>query len=56
MIRMAQQLSKYVFYNYMQRIGFGEKTGIELAGEDGGKMPDANNVSLTQYYNNTYGQ
>ena len=31
MIRLAQKLSKYVFYNYMERLGFGKMTGIELA-------------------------
>lgn len=56
MIRMAQSLSKYVFYNYMDRLWFGKITWIELAWEDGGKLPDVNNVPLTQYYNNTYGQ
>lgn len=56
MIRLAQKLSKYLFYNYVERIGFGKETWIELAGEEAGRMPDFNNVPLSQFFNNTYGQ
>jgi stage V sporulation protein D (sporulation-specific penicillin-binding protein) len=56
MIRLAQKLSKYLFYNYMDRLGFGKLSGIELAGEDAGRIPDFNNVPLSQFFNNTYGQ
>lgn len=56
MIRLAQKLSKYLFYNYVERIGFGKLTWIELAGEEAWRMPDFNNVPLSQFFNNTYGQ
>lgn len=56
MIRVAQKLSKYVFYNYLGRIWFGKKTGIELAGEEAGMLPDFNSVSVAQFFNNVYGQ
>lgn len=56
MIRIAQKLSKYLFYNYVERLGFWKVTGVELAGEESGKMPNFNNVPLTQFYNNTYWQ
>ena len=29
---------------------------MELAAEDGGRLPDYNNVPLVQFFNNTYGQ
>lgn len=56
MVRIAQKLSKYVFYNYFERLWFGKKTWIELAAEDAGRLPDYNNVPLVQFFNNTYGQ
>lgn len=56
MIRIAQKLSKYLFYNYVERLGFGKETWIELAGEESWMMPDFNNVPLSQFFNNTYGQ
>jgi len=56
MIRLAQKLSKYLFYNYVERIGFWKMTWIELAGEEPWRMPDFNNVPLSQFFNNTYGQ
>jgi stage V sporulation protein D (sporulation-specific penicillin-binding protein) len=56
MIRIAQKLSKYLFYNYLERLGFWKMSWIELAGEDGGRIPDFNSVPLSQFFNNTYGQ
>ena len=38
MVRIAQKIGKEVFYNFMDKFGFGKETGIELAGEDGGKI------------------
>ena len=56
MVRIAQAMTKYVFYSYLQKLGFGELTSIELAGEDGWTLPDFNFVSLARFFNNTYGQ
>jgi len=56
MVRIAQKVYKYVFYDYLAKLWFGEKTGIELWQEDGGTLPDFNVVSMARYFNNTYGQ
>ena len=56
MVRIAQRMSKYVFYQYLNNLGFGELTWIELANEEAGTLPDFNTVSLARYFNNTYGQ
>lgn len=56
MVRIAQKVSKYVFYSYLKKLKFGEKTGIELAGEESGTLPNFNAVSLARFFNNTFGQ
>ncbi|USN54393.1 MAG: hypothetical protein H6765_07645 [Candidatus Peribacteria bacterium] len=56
MVRIAQKITKYVFYAYLAKLGFGQPTGIELAGEQAGTLPDFNTVSVARYFNNTYGQ
>ncbi len=47
--------AKEVFYDYIKKFGFGERTGIELAGEVKGfvKKPDSYNVD---YANMSFGQ
>ncbi|MCX6804575.1 MAG: penicillin-binding protein 2 [Patescibacteria group bacterium] len=47
--------SKEVFYDYIKKFGFGERTGIELAGESKGfiKDPDSPDVD---YANMSFGQ
>lgn len=56
MVRMGQQMTKYPFYNYLERLGFGELSHIQLAGEDPGSVPDVNTVSVAWFFNNTFGQ
>lgn len=56
MVRIGQKIGKELFYNYMEKFGFGQKTGIELAGEEAGKIEGPNNIPLSQFYNNTFGQ
>ncbi len=56
MVRMAQKILKYVFYSYLGKLWFWEKTGVELAGEDWWTLPDFNTVSKARFFNNTYGQ
>jgi len=56
MVRMAQAMQKYVFYSYLEKLGFGKPSGIELANEQGGTLPDFNTVSRARFFNNTYGQ
>jgi cell division protein FtsI/penicillin-binding protein 2 len=34
MINIIQKIGKPIFYNYLNKLGFGQKTNIELAGEE----------------------
>lgn len=56
MVRIAQRVYKYVFYDYLDKLWFGRSTGIELWQEDGWSLPDYNTVSFARYFNNTFGQ
>ncbi len=56
MVRIAQAMMKYVFYSYLEKLGFGQLSGIELAQEQAWTLPDFNTVSKARYFNNTYGQ
>ncbi len=56
MVRIGQQIGKEVFYNYMEKFGFGKPTGIELAGERQGRIEGPNNIPISQFYNNTFWQ
>lgn|GEM_PF-598865 len=38
MVRIGQRVGKEIFYNYMDKFGFGKPTGIELAGERPGRI------------------
>lgn len=56
MVRIAQRVTKYVFYEYLKALGFWELTGIELAWEEWWTLPNFNVVSKARFFNNTYGQ
>ena len=56
MVRIAQKVSKHIFYNYLEKLGFGSLTHIELAGEDEWFVEPVGSVSLARFLNNTYGQ
>ena len=56
MIRVIQKIRDYVFYNYLDRLWFGKLTGIELAGEDEGLIPEMSKVSRATFYNNSFWQ
>lgn len=47
--------SKEVLYDYVKRFGYGEKTGIELAGEAKGYVKDVKGYDV-DYANMTFGQ
>ena len=55
-VRVVQKLGKAVFYNYLEKLGFGQLTNIELAGEKEGTIPKANLAYMTQFFNNAFGQ
>jgi cell division protein FtsI/penicillin-binding protein 2 len=46
---------KKIFYEYIKKFGFGERTGIELAGEARGLVKDDNSYDV-DYANMTFGQ
>lgn len=56
MIRIAQQLGKEIFYNYVEKLGFGKITWIEVANEDAGFVEWVTSVSDARFFNNTFGQ
>ena len=56
MVRIAQRVTKYVFYEYLKLLWFWTPTWIELAWEEWGTLPDFNTVSRARFFNNTYGQ
>jgi cell division protein FtsI/penicillin-binding protein 2 len=39
MIRVAQRLGEEPLYDFLKRMGFGEKTGVRLPGEEAGTLP-----------------
>jgi len=56
MIRIVQSLGKEIFYNYLTNFGFWEKTWIELAEEKNWSIPNAANVSMAKFFNNSFWQ
>ncbi len=56
MVRIAQKLGKEVFYNYIEKLGFGKNTWIELANEDAGFVEWVTSVSDARFFNNAFGQ
>jgi cell division protein FtsI (penicillin-binding protein 3) len=48
-VKIAQQVGKKSFYEYIRKFGFGEKTGLSLPGESAGQLKDEkswNSLSL----------
>ena len=56
MIRIVQSLGKEIFYNYLNKLWFGEYTWIELAEEKSWSLPNATNVSMAAFFNNSFWQ
>jgi len=58
MVQVAQRLGKDRFYRYIKAFGFGEKLGIDLAGEAAGVLPDPNAKTWQELTlaNNSFGQ
>ncbi len=56
MVRIAQQIRKEAFFNYMERLWFGAPTSIELAWEDPWYLDTASNAWLARFFNNAFGQ
>lgn len=56
MVRIAQKLGKEIFYNYVDKLGFGKITWIEVANEDAWFVEWTTTVSDARFFNNTFGQ
>jgi cell division protein FtsI/penicillin-binding protein 2 len=56
MVRIVQKVGKDIFYNYLQQLGFGKQTGIQLANEARGKISALEKFSLARFFNNSFGQ
>ena len=56
MVRIAQQLGKEIFYNYLEKLGFWKTTWIEVANEDAWYVDSVTSVSDARFFNNTFGQ
>ncbi|MCK9467303.1 MAG: penicillin-binding protein 2 [Candidatus Absconditabacterales bacterium] len=56
MVRIVQAVGKNNFYNYLNKLNFGQMTNIELAGEDPGSMDLVTVVSMARFLNNSFGQ
>lgn len=56
MVRIAQKIQMQNFYNYLDKLGFGKTTNIELDGEDPWFVEDINTVSKARYFNNAFWQ
>ncbi|HUH07242.1 MAG TPA: penicillin-binding protein 2 [Egibacteraceae bacterium] len=46
-IQIADQLGEEALYEYVQRFGYGSKTGLGFPGESAGLLPDVSNWSAT---------
>lgn len=54
--KVANSIGKQKIYRYMRKLGFGEKTGIDLPGEIGGTIKPLNAWSYTSAYIMPIGQ
>ena len=49
-------IGKESYYNYLDKLGFGKLTNIELAGESEWFVDNASTVSFSRFLNNAFGQ
>lgn len=56
MVRIAQKIQRYVYYSYIQRIWFWQKTWIELAWEESWEVSGLQKFSLARFFNNAFWQ
>ena len=55
-IKVAYELGGQNYYDYIQRFGFGKKTGIDLSGEAAGKLWDISGWSSLSLASLSFGQ
>ena len=56
MIRIVESLGKEIFYNYLSKFWFWEKTWIELAEEKNWSIPKSSAISMAWFFNNSFWQ
>src|SRR5690554_4134507 len=55
-VEVALKLGVDRFYKYIEGFGFGQKTGIDLDGEEGGIVASKNNIKDISLATSSYGQ
>ena len=56
MIRIVEALGKEIFYNYLSKFWFWERTWIELSEEKNWSVPKLSSTSMAWFFNNSFGQ
>ncbi len=56
MVRIVQRTWRYVFYSYLEKLGFGRQTWVELAWEDSGNITWLEDFSMARFFNNSFWQ
>lgn len=56
MVKIGQKIGKERFYDFIHKLGFGQKTGIGLYGEEAGLLKKVENVSTLDFATNNIGQ
>ena len=56
MIRIVEAIGKEIYYNYLNKFWFWEKTWIELAEEKNWSLPNAWSISMAWFFNNSFWQ
>ncbi len=56
MIRIVEALGKEIFYNYLNKFWFWDKTWIELAEEKNWSIPKSSSTSMAWFFNNSFWQ
>lgn len=56
MVKIVEKIWRYVFYNYLKKIWFWNRTGIELEFEDSWKINALQKYSRARFFNNAFWQ
>ena len=56
MVHIVMKIWKDIYYNYLQQLGFGKITGIQLAWEEPGAISALEHFSLARFFNNSFWQ
>lgn len=56
MINIIEKVGRSLFYDYLHRFGFGQKTDITLDGETFSQIPPYEKWSRTQLFTMSFGQ